>query len=490
MRKFSKNALWLYACIALASPYFPAGVHPASSESAKETIESAVPTDVTFDAEWYLSTYPDVRAAVQAGSIKSALDHYRAFGYFEKRLPSKPVVDEAWYLKTYPDVAQAIREGRSTSAYDHFVKFGYREGRMALQGQLHDQQSRSSILPIPPDLIKPATDGRAVATQRLSNVTDFGIIIRHSRNPGDPDFMGARDVWVFKYGDTYYMHYDGAGPKGWLSNLATSKDLFNWEKNGPILDFGPPGSPDSASASYGTVFFEDSVWYLFYLGTPSTSPAPQLIPQPPYYTMTARASSPVGPWTKTTKQEALPLKLKDGSYYQDEVSPGHIVKNGAEYLMFFSGAKHIGDNWKRTVGIARTQDLRGEWSIDAEPAFPMDEQIENSSLFYQSSTKTWFLFTNHLGLDEEGREEANAVWVYWSKDLNNWNPKNKAVVLDTSNVTWTKGAIGLPSILQVGDRLAVFYDGSAPLSFPYPGERNMDRDIGLAFISLPILVPD
>lgn len=25
---------------------------------------------------------------------------------------------------------------------------------------------------------------------------------------------------------TYYMHYDAAGPKGWLAALATSKDLI------------------------------------------------------------------------------------------------------------------------------------------------------------------------------------------------------------------------------------------------------------------------
>jgi predicted GH43/DUF377 family glycosyl hydrolase len=351
------------------------------------------------------------------------------------------------------------------------------------------QVTTSSLFPIPPDSARPATDGRAVARQRLSNVTDYGIVLRHSRTPGDPDFMGARDVWVFKDADTYYMHYDGAGPNGWLSILATSRDLFNWQKKGPILDFGPPGDPDSAGACYGTTFVENGVWYLFYLGTPNASPAPQLVPQPPYYTMTARAFSPNGPWAKTTMQDTQPLKLKKGSYHQDVVGPGQIVKDGGEYLMFFSAAKNNG-SYKRTIGIARTLDLEGEWSIDTEPALPIDEQIENSSLFYQSSTKTWFLFTNHLAIVDQGGEEANAIWVYWSKDLNRWDPNNKAVVLDASNVTWTKGVIGLPSVIQVGDRLAVFYDGSGAPSFPNPGERNMDRDIGLAFIALPILVPD
>src|SRR2546430_9242333 len=82
-----------------------------------------------FDEEWYLSQYPDVRAAIKSGLLKSGLERYRRHGILEKRLPSKPVVNEAWYLQAYPDVAQAIREGRETSAYDHFVKCGYREGR-------------------------------------------------------------------------------------------------------------------------------------------------------------------------------------------------------------------------------------------------------------------------------------------------------------------------------------------------------------------------
>ena len=82
------------------------------------------------DSEWYLSQYPDVRAAILNGSFRSAKDHYRVRGYFEKRWPSKPVVDEAWYIKTYPDIAKAIREGREVSASNHFVKHGLQEGRM------------------------------------------------------------------------------------------------------------------------------------------------------------------------------------------------------------------------------------------------------------------------------------------------------------------------------------------------------------------------
>ncbi len=82
------------------------------------------------DEDWYLSCYPDVRAAVAEGRISSAANHYRTHGKRERRLPTRPVVDEAWYLLRYPDVARLIRSGSVKSAYDHFVQAGYGEGRL------------------------------------------------------------------------------------------------------------------------------------------------------------------------------------------------------------------------------------------------------------------------------------------------------------------------------------------------------------------------
>ena len=78
---------------------------------------------VAVDAEWYLSQYPDVRAAVQNGQFKSAEEHYRTNGFKEKRLPARPkaaldvdqaanvAVDAEWYLSQYPDVRTAIQDG-------------------------------------------------------------------------------------------------------------------------------------------------------------------------------------------------------------------------------------------------------------------------------------------------------------------------------------------------------------------------------------------
>ena len=329
-------------------------------------------------------------------------------------------------------------------------------------------------------------DGRPSATLRME-AKDQGVVLKHGDGPGQCDNLGAREALIFEEKGVYHLFYDGAGPKGWLACLATSKDLKTWEKKGPILDFGKPGESDSAAACSPWVYFDGKEWHMFYLGTPNTSGAPDLIPAFPYLTLKARSQALSGPWIK--QPEVVPFCCQPKTYYDVTASPGHIVQHDGGYLMFFSAAGNDQRGTHRTISIARTKDLNGPWAIDPQPIVPPAEQIENSSLYFEPSNKTWFLFTNHIGLDVDGGEEyTDAVWVYWSKDLNRWDAKNKAVVLDGKNCTWSKKCLGMPSVIVVGKRLAIFYD--APGGFPASQEGNgMKRDIGLAWLELPLSPP-
>jgi predicted GH43/DUF377 family glycosyl hydrolase len=325
-------------------------------------------------------------------------------------------------------------------------------------------------------------DGRPEATLRLE-AADHGVVMRHGGGPGGCDRYGARDIWVYKDRGTYYMHYDAAGPEAWLAALATSRDLIHWEKKGPVLSLGRPGEDDSASASYGVTFRQGRQWHMFYLGTPHTTPPPDRIPSFPYLTMKARGASAAGPWRK--QSEVVPFRPKPGTYYAATASPGHVIRHKGEYLQFFSASTHdrAARITRRTVGIARTRDLDGAWSIDPEPIVPLEEQIENTSLYYEPANRTWFLFTNHIGF-RKGLEYTDAVWVYWTRDPNHWDVARKAIVLDPSNCKWSKNVIGLPSVVRAGKRLAVVYDGLAEDSLSH-----MRRDIGLAWLELPLRPP-
>ena len=265
-------------------------------------------------------------------------------------------------------------------------------------------QPISAASVIPATNITTYPDGRPAAKYRLE-AQDYGPVLRHGDGPGQCDYLGARDVWAWEHDGNYFMHYDGAGTNGWLACLATSKDLVHWAKKGPVLQLGSTGADDSASASYGVTFLEGKSWHLFYLGTPHTTPAPDFIPAFPYLTRKARAASPVGPWTK--QSDVIPFRTQPGTYYSATASPGHVLAHDGGWLMFFSAS--TAEPILRTLGIARTKDLNGPWRIDPEPIVPAVEQVENTSLYLEPKSRTWWLFTNHVGL-RNGLEYTDAIW--------------------------------------------------------------------------------
>jgi predicted GH43/DUF377 family glycosyl hydrolase len=328
-------------------------------------------------------------------------------------------------------------------------------------------------------------DKRPQAILRM-NARDEGIVLRYGNGPDSCDILGAREAIINKEGNTYYLYYDGAGNDGWKACIAVSKNLKKWAKKGAILKLGASGSSDAKSASAPWAIKENDTWHMFYLGTPNASPAPDRVPLFPYLTMKAKSNSLAGPFTK--QYDVTPFATKENTFYSVTASPGFIVKNGKEYMMFFSGATTEGSGYsiaKRTLGIARTKYLDSAWQIDEKPIVPLPEQIENSSLYYEPSGKYWYLFTNHIGIDpKDSVEYTDAIWVYWSKDLNKWNTKDKAVVLDSSNCSWSKGAIGMPSVIKAGNRLALLYD-----AFEGYNTFHMRRNIGLAWLKLPLKIP-
>ncbi|NIJ51491.1 hypothetical protein [Dyadobacter arcticus] len=324
-------------------------------------------------------------------------------------------------------------------------------------------------------------DGRPAATLRM-DFKDAGIVMHYGDGPDSCDTYGAREAVVNKEGDTYYLFYDGAGSKGWISCLAESKDLTSWTKKGTVLTLGDSTKNDFKSASSPWVVKEKDTWHMFYIGTPNTTPPPYRIPAFPYLTMKAQAKSLRGPWIK--QYDVTPLPPKGNSYYTVTSSPGFIVKNKGEYIQFFSGATQDDKVIRRTLGIARTKDLNASWKIEEKPIFLLTEQVENSSVYYEEETKTWFLFTNHIGINDKKEEYTDAIWVYWTRDINHWDASQKAIALDSQNSVWAHGAIGMPSVIRVGKKLALLYDAVEGSSTSH-----MQRSIGLAWIGLPLRIP-
>ena len=317
-------------------------------------------------------------------------------------------------------------------------------------------------------------DGRPYPSYRL-NAVDKGKILEYGKGPNKCDTMNAREAMINYDNGTYYLYYDGAGAKGWVSCLAVSKDLKTWERKGPLLDFGPGAADSAAACSPWIIKDEKNLWHMYYLGTPNTTGGTDKIPIAPYLALHATSTSPAGPWTK--QYNPAPFRTKEGTYYSMSAYPGHIIKQGSEYMMFFGAADA---KVRRTISIARTKDLNGEWTLQTTPALPVTENLENSSMYFEPTSKTWFLFVNHIG-----NVCPDAVWVYWTNDINHWNPACKAIVLDGSNCSWSHKCIGMPTVVQVQDKLHVFYDAPGGDSV-----NEMYRSVGMATLQLPLKVLD
>ena len=82
-----------------------------------------------FDEGFYLASYPDVKAAVDARRIGSGLQHFQQYGLTEGRTRVSPFYNEQLYLQKYPDVASAVRSGGFKSALQHYIQYGEIEGR-------------------------------------------------------------------------------------------------------------------------------------------------------------------------------------------------------------------------------------------------------------------------------------------------------------------------------------------------------------------------
>jgi hypothetical protein len=304
-------------------------------------------------------------------------------------------------------------------------------------------------------------------------VEDYGRILRHGDGPGQCDVNGARNPSIMEENGTYFLFYDGAGPTGFINCLATSKDMIHWKKQGFTLTLGARGEADAGFAGSPWFVKEGDTWHMFYVTSATMTGPPELIGEAPYNSMKATAKSLKGPWRK--KPGFVPLEVREKTFPQMMAYPGHIVKDKGEYLMFFGAPG--------SIGMAKTKDLDAKWEMPPGPLFDSGHyDIENSSLYFEPANRTWFMFVNHIN---GPGGYTDATYVFWTKDLHKWDGRKRAVVLDGTNCTWSTRTIGMATVLKVGNRLAMVYDSPGGESISHT-----KRDIGLAWLKLPLVPPD
>ena len=88
-----------------------------------------------FDQDFYLSTNPDAREAINQGTFESGLDYFLNVGLNEGTPPSQNLVffNEGSYLNQNSDVQEAVNNGFFDSGLDHFLAFGLNQDEVQVR---------------------------------------------------------------------------------------------------------------------------------------------------------------------------------------------------------------------------------------------------------------------------------------------------------------------------------------------------------------------
>jgi glycosyltransferase involved in cell wall biosynthesis/FMN phosphatase YigB (HAD superfamily) len=157
--------------------------------AVRRELEDAIRTigeNRIFDADWYLSQYPDVE---RDGA--DPLRHYCTFGWREGRNPA-PNFDTLYYLGANPDVA-----GAGINPLLHWVRFGKAENRpvRGVAAAQYRPVTISRVRPLAAALTTPGTDDSQEAADDVDLIAQSGLFDEtyyRDRNPdvarsgGDP----------------------------------------------------------------------------------------------------------------------------------------------------------------------------------------------------------------------------------------------------------------------------------------------------------------
>lgn len=123
-----------------------------------------------FDAAYYLSSNPDVLAAVTKGGI-TAQQHFVQFGRFEGRNPTAFFNTEA-YVAANPDVANVLGTQPGFTAWDHFINYGVAENRGT--GAFEGNFDAQAYLDAYPDVAAAVASG--VFRSAFEHFIEYGIV--------------------------------------------------------------------------------------------------------------------------------------------------------------------------------------------------------------------------------------------------------------------------------------------------------------------------
>src|SRR3990170_1131204 len=298
----------------------------------------------------------------------------------------------------------------------------------------------------------------------------FAPFSAYSGNPVVSATPGSWDqsaVWwanVIVVNDAFYLTYDGTNnfPTTPASiGLAVSSDGFTFSKSlsNPILS-GDGSGFDAYSADGGVIFFDNSVWYIYYSGKSVT------ISQPGNVIGRATSNiSPHGPWTRNN--DTLLTVGSAGEWDSRFISPSCIIKNGTNLFMHYIA----GSSWPGSaqIGLATSVDNGTTWQkydnpattshpyAESDPVLKPDKPYDNYSLWGCTVLKTpagWEM------LYAGDNVTVSAICYATSVDGINWvkDDLNNPIFFPSQDPLSAYNIFEQPSVIIYNNKYFMYYD--------------------------------
>ena len=227
----------------------------------------------------------------------------------------------------------------------------------------------------------------------------------------------------------------------------------------PIIDLGDVGEFDEFGSMAGSVVFDDNKYLLYYCGW-------QRAVSTPYNWSIGLALSKdgmsfkkigKGPLLGNTPNEpylqACPIVFKDSKnswhmFYLSGIKwlKGDDGKKESQYLLMHSISQD-GFEWKRNgVPIIKT-------------IVPDECQTSSSIIYFNDKYHMFFSYRHGLKF-RENKLNSYKIGYAVSDNLINWKRHDELAGIGVSDSGWDSQMIGYPNILQVDDKVYLFYCGN------------------------------
>ncbi|MCP4545971.1 MAG: family 43 glycosylhydrolase [bacterium] len=260
---------------------------------------------------------------------------------------------------------------------------------------------------------------------------------------------------VLKWGDTYYLFYQGVDSNhNYRIGLATSTDLVNWTKYGVILDLGSSGAWDEQMVYDPRPIRVEDRWIMFYGGVSGLE-----------WKIGIAESDDLFNWVKHTSNPVL--EGTAGEFDAVGILNPSVVYQSA-FKMWYVGRDSQGD---KSIGLAISENGITWQKYAGNPVLVGGQSPEWDTSYIWAPYVVADQYGYRMWYDGADEDNVRRIGLATSTDGITWQKHSDNPVLDLgSEGEWDGNGVANPFFMRGQDREYLFYDGKSD-----------NWEIGLAF---------